>query len=181
MRICLQAMGLLPGARTATPNNPPMRRFRLPVAGIAWLAVPIPALFAAPALAAADGQPVPPPPPPVPDAFTLLEADPVPLSRNGGAQVRLACSGGRECNGTLSLETPRPLRIGGRRKSELGSARFSIPAQDAITVGVRLSQSEARYVRRSGDLRVVTVVEEVDLAGRLRTSTIKTRLIARRG
>jgi hypothetical protein len=135
-----------------------------------------------PAEAAGDGPPAPvpaPPPAPVLDSVTLLSPAPVVLSRTGVAQVPLSCSAGRGCSGAVSLETLKPIRIGARRKSSLGSARFSVSALEATTVGVRLSQREARFARRAGDLKIVTAVEELDLAGRLRRSTIKTKLVAR--
>jgi hypothetical protein len=78
---------------------------------------------------------------------------------NGGAVVKLACTGSRECHGKLTLTAKRTTRVKGKRHVTtvvIGTASFSIAGGGQARVKIKLSAFGRAQVKAThGHLQAV--------------------------
>ena len=110
------------------------------------------------------------------DSVTLLAPEPVPVS-GGSPLVHVSCSGGRPCNGTLSIQAAEPALAPGVANGTLGSTTFALGPGQSKSVAVEPVPQAAAVVRKA-QTPIVIVLTETDLARRTRTSTIGLSLAA---
>jgi hypothetical protein len=131
----------------------------------------------------AEEQPPPgsqPPSAPPTESLLLISGHRLTLSSDRTVAVSLTCSGPRSCNGKVALTTAGAVRLAHDRKAplSLGESEFSIPAGQQVTVRVPVSRRKARLARSMKQSKLVVTVTQLDLAGRIRTSTLIVQLRA---
>ena len=134
----------------------------------------------------------PPPPAPLPPPVlppvqiggpvVAISASPVTVTKTGVANIRVGCpsTAAQFCQGTLTLRTATRVNVAARRVLTLGKRSFRINAGARGVVGVKLSKTALRVLRRAKRLRVKAIANVRDGNGAARITQRLLSLKSRR-